>query len=67
MCTKTCMPCLCTGTGNWAERELGRGGVHLSLGRTWPMCAAGGLELEEREACFAFLRVSCGWVGGGGR
>lgn len=43
------------------KREKGRGGgeggMHLSPGRTWPMCAAGVSELGKREACSAFLRL----------
>lgn len=42
------------GIGNWAGKGKGRGEgtVHLSPGRTWPVYAAGILELGKRQACF---------------
>lgn len=38
------------GTGNWAEREKGRGkgGCIFPPERTWPVCVAGVSELGKR-------------------
>lgn len=55
---KYACPAFARGIGNWLKgkpRGGGGGGMHLSPGRTWPMCAAGVSELGKREARFTFF------------